>query len=139
MMHLTSVRTLFGTYLGAQPADKAAYIAKMAALNPTLSMPYPTAEALLFQFSRSDEYVPISRAQPSDSRCATRSYIVKGYPPTVVESHRVWPWPSSQKCIQRNRMGYHSATSAIVNDIRANELKPWRLWNIASGRAAIEK
>ena len=38
--------------LGAQPADKAAYIAKMAALNPTLYMPHATAEAFLLSRAR---------------------------------------------------------------------------------------
>ncbi|HEV2037506.1 MAG TPA: hypothetical protein VGQ96_02780 [Candidatus Eremiobacteraceae bacterium] len=44
------------------PANRAAYVAQMARLDPPLYLAQSHAEEFLFQFSRHDDYIPIDRA-----------------------------------------------------------------------------
>jgi dienelactone hydrolase len=61
--------------LGAQPKDKAAYVAQMKPLDPTGYLSKSNARAFYFQFSDHDEYVPVATARAFAAAAGARGEI----------------------------------------------------------------
>jgi len=82
--------------LGAQPKDKAAYIAQMKPLDPTGYLSKSSARAFYFQFSNHDEYVPIATARAFAAAAGARGethfyHAGHGLKGAVIQSDRlVW-------------------------------------------------